>query len=136
MIMFNIDELQLYGVYDSGIPNLERIVIRVLQSVDMGEFGLMLGIRGHGGSAIPIQDNMLWFGHGYLSAGDWIFVYTSPGQAKVIDVPNTEGRIVSVHWGKSVTIFNGPEFLPILFRIGAIQVPPVPLLVQGPQTTP
>ncbi|MGS1121755.1 hypothetical protein [Rhodanobacter sp. UC4436_H3] len=135
MSTFTIEELQLFGVYDHGIPNLERIVIRVLQEVNLGDYGLMLGIRGHNGSAIPIRDNMLWFGHGSVQPGDWLFIYTAIGETKVTDVPNTGERIISLHWARPITVFNGPEFLPILFRFDGIQLPPAPPALPGPQAS-
>lgn len=133
MSNFIIEEFQMIGVYDPGSPNLERIIIRVLQEADLGSFGLMLGIRGHNGSAIPIRDNMLWFGHGIVRPNDWLFVYTAAGATRLIDIPNTSERIISLHWGKNVTLFNGPEFLPILFRIDGVQIPPEPPSLLGPQ---
>jgi hypothetical protein len=133
MSTYDIAELQMFGVYDSGLANLERVVIRVLQQVNLGNFGLMLGIRGHNGSAIPIRDNLLWFGHGVVEANDWLFVYTAAGETTVTEVPSTNERIISLHWGKPATIFNGPEFLPILFRLDGVQLPPVPPSLPGPQ---
>lgn len=134
MSTFIIDELQMYGVYDPGIANLERIIIRVLQEVDLNCFGLMLGIRGHNGSAIPIRDNLLWFGHGVVKPSDWLFIYTAAGETRLIDIPNTGERIISLHWGKHVTLFNGPEFLPILFRLDGVQLPLVAPSLPGPQS--
>jgi len=135
MSTFDINELQMFGVYDAGKANLERVVIRALQQVNLGDFGLMLGIGGHDGSAIPIRDNMLWFGHGVVEINDWLFIYTGAGETKVSDVPNTNERIISLHWGRSLTIFNGPEFLPILFRIDGVQFPYVPPSLAGPQSS-
>lgn len=135
MSTYEIDELQLYGVYDQGVPNLERIVIRATRQINAGDFGLMLGIRGHGGSAIPLRDNMLWFGQGTVQANDWLFVYTAPGETRVSDIPNSSERIISIHWGKTQTVFNGPEFVPILFRIGGIQIPHNPFALPGHQSS-
>ncbi|MES2669919.1 MAG: hypothetical protein V4673_05780 [Pseudomonadota bacterium] len=135
MSTFFIEELQILGVYDSGVANLERIIIRVLQEVNLNCFGLMLGVRGHNGSAIPIRDNLLWFGHGIVKPNDWLFIYTAAGETRLIDVPNTGERIISLHWGRPVTLFNGPEFLPILFRLDGIQYPPIPISLPGPQSS-
>ncbi|WP_267094509.1 hypothetical protein [Xanthomonas sacchari] len=135
MSSFIIEELTLFGVYDQGIPNLERIVIRVMQEINLADYGLMLGIRAYNGSGIPIRDNMLWFGSGNVMPGDWLFVYTAKGETKITTVPNTSERIISLHWGRPATIFNGPEFMPILFRLDGIQFPPSPPLLIGPQTS-
>jgi len=134
MSTFEINELRMYGVYDSGVANLERIVIRVLEQVNLGDFGLMLGIRGHDGTGIPIRDNLLWFGHATVQPNDWLFVYTGAGATTVTQVPNTTEQIISLHWARPATIFNGPEFLPILFRFDGVQLPPTPPSLPGPQS--
>ncbi len=61
MIVDLITELSA-GVFDRGIANKERIVLFVNESVNLGQYGLMIGIRGGDGGAFPIRDNMLWFG--------------------------------------------------------------------------
>jgi len=120
---FEISELTVWGVFDAGMPNLERIVIQANEIVDLANYGLMLGVRGQGGSALPVRDNLLWFGHARLNPGDWVFVYTAAGDARVHEVPNNSELMYSLHWGKKVTIFNSPELVPMLFRMDGVQMP-------------
>lgn len=133
MTIGTVEELQVMGVYDQGVPNLERVVIYVSEPVDLGAYGLMLGIRGSNGSAVPIRDNLLWFGHGWVSKGDWLFVYTAPGNARVNQLPNNTEKLYSIHWGKKQTLFQNHELVPILFRMDAVQVPPALLSLAGAQ---
>lgn len=123
MTTFAIEELSVVGVYDAGVPNLERVVVRVLQPVDLGQYGLMIGIRGPNGTAFPLRDNLLWFGNGWVAKGDWLFIYTAPGEGRVTPLPNNEEKLYSVHWGKKQTIFQNQDLVPILFRMDGIQVP-------------
>ena len=123
MNMLAIEELVVLGVYDPGVPNLERVVIQARQSVDLGSFGLMIGVRASNGAAFPLRDNVLWFGHGFIHVGDWLFVYTAPGEGRVTDLPNNEEKLFSIHWGKKATIFNNHDLVPILFRMDAVQIP-------------
>ena len=118
-----IEELNVVGVYDPGIPNLERIVLFVNEQIDMGSYGLMLGVRGSGGVALPIRDNLLWLGNGWVSKGDWIFIYTAPGDSKTTPLPNNDEKLYSVHWGKKQTVFQNRDIVPILFRMDAVQIP-------------
>jgi hypothetical protein len=122
MILQDITELNVVGVYDRGVPGQERIVIRVGQTVNLGQYGVMLGIRGTDGAAFPVRDNLFWFGDGLVFEGDWLFIYTGPGQARATTVPNTSETLYSIHWGRPTTILNAKELVPILFRVDAVQV--------------
>lgn len=126
MIVDLITELTVIGIHDRGVPNQERIVIRVNDTVDLGQYGLMVGVRATSGMAFPIKDNLLWFGDAVVSQGDWIFIYTGHGKPKDSLLPNTNNRIYSLHWGRDWTVFSNQELLPILFRIDAVQVPSAP----------
>jgi len=127
MIVDSITELAIVGVYDRGIPNQERIVIHAKEVANLGQYGLMIGVRAADGSAFPIRDNFLWFGDGLISKGDWVFIYTGPGEPRATTLPNTQERLYSVHWGRNETILHHPDLVPILFRVDAVQVPFTPL---------
>jgi hypothetical protein len=122
MIVNLITELTIVGVFDRGVPNQERIVLRVNETVNLGQYGIMIGIRGWSGTGVPVRDNLLWFGDGIVNRGDWIFVYTGPGTPKMTTLPNTEERLLSIHWGRQYTILNSDDLVPILFRVDAVQV--------------
>jgi hypothetical protein len=122
MIVDNLYELTVMGIYDRGVPNQERIVLRANQSLNLGQYGLMLGVRSAGNTAFPIQDNLLWFGDGLINTGDWVFVYTGPGVAKTTTLPNTQVRLYSIHWGRNTTILHHQDLVPILFRVDAVQI--------------
>lgn len=117
-----LDELAIIGVFDRGIPNKERIVLCANESLELAPYGLMLGIRGSDGFAVPIRDNLLWFGNGLINKGDWIFVYSGPGEPKVTEVPNNTEKMYSVHWGRKKVILSSSEVVPILFRMDAVRI--------------
>ena len=89
----------------------------------MGQYGLLLGLRGPGVSASPIRDNFLWFGDTMVNEGDVIFVFTGPGELRVSDIPNNRQRLISVHWGRQMTFLSNPSFVPILIRVDAVMIP-------------
>lgn len=129
-----IDELTIKGIYDAGVPNMERIVLQVNLAIDLGLYGLMVGVRGSEGVAYPVRDNLLWFGNGWVSKGDWIFIYTGPGEGRTTNLPSTDERLFSIHWGKKQTIFQNHDLVPILFRMDGVQIPTgLPALGQGQQ---
>jgi len=124
MIVGDIFEFMV-SVYDQGIPNRERIVLYANETVNTGQYGLMVGILATGNTAFPIPDNLFWFGDAIINKGDWIFIYTGPGEAKLTEIPNSTNKMYSVHWGRSKTVLNHQDLVPILFRVDAVQIPNV-----------
>ena len=126
MIVGPINELSVVDVYERGVPNAERIVIGVNEPVNMGQFGLLLGVRQQQGSAYPLRDNFFWFGDGYVRKGDWILVYTGPGESRTTELPGTSTKAYSLHWGREQTVLILQEIVPILFRLDAVNIPAQP----------
>jgi len=122
MIVGLITELSVVGVFARGVPNEERIVLRANEPIQIGQYGLMIGVRLGQGFASPVRDNLLWFGDGTLNGGDWVFVYTGPGIARATNLPNSREKLYSIHWGKQTTCLANAELVPILFRVDAVQV--------------
>lgn len=125
MMLDLIDEITILDVIDRGVANMERIALRINANVNMGQYGLMIGVRSQDGAAWPLADNFYWFGEGLVVPGDWIFVYTGPGQPRKEKLPNVEQHIYSVHWGRKNTVFVNRNLAPILFRMDAVMVPPL-----------
>lgn len=128
MIVESIEELQIIDVFDHGVPNRERVAIYVTDYCDLSDYCLLLGHIGVDGTATPIKDQLLWFGHGAVSPGDWIFIYTAAGSTTVNTFvperdPSATNHMVSVHWGKDHTIFQNPGVVPMLIRIGGLATP-------------
>lgn len=123
MIVTLVTEITVTGVFDRGVPNQERIVLYVNETLNLGQYGLMIGVRSQDGSAFPIRDNLFWFGDGFVKRGDWLFIYTGPGEPRATDLPNTEEHLYTLHWGRDRTILHNRDLVPILFRVDAVQVP-------------
>jgi hypothetical protein len=119
----DLTELTVVGVYDRGVPNQERIVIFANLLANLGQYGVMLGLRAAGNSAVPIRDNLYWFGDGLINPGDWIFLYTGPGNATVTNLPNAQERLFSLHWGRPQTVLHNVGIVPILFKVDAVAIP-------------
>lgn len=135
-----IDSLKIIGVYDHGVPNKERIAIRVDAPCDLSEYCLFLATPGIEGNATPVRDHMLWFGHGYVEAGDWIIVYTASGVTTTTNLADDKGmlsksRVIAVHWGKDMTVFQNRAVAPMLVHLAAVAIPapPAPQFQGNPQ---
>ena len=123
IVITYIEELTIIGTHDRGVPNNERIVFQANSTIDLGRYGLLLGLRGDHGAAIPVHDNFFWFGDVLINPGDWIFVYTGPGDPRLTELPNSNNRIYTLHWGRSTTVLHDINVVPILFRIDGVAMP-------------
>jgi hypothetical protein len=121
MILESIKELELWGVSDGGAPNQEAVVLIARERVNLGQYGIMIGLRGASGLAYPFKDNLFWFGDAIVNAGDWIWTYTSPGAPRSRML--SDGAVIySLYWGRKETVFHNPDLVPILFRVDAVNV--------------
>jgi hypothetical protein len=116
-------ELELRGVFDAGVPNKERIVLRASQPVEVGAYALILGNRSaSAGHVTPLAESLYWFGSAVVPAEDWLMVYTGRGQAT--KVPTTDGKsmIWVGYWGRQTTIFHDRNIVPVLWRLNGISI--------------
>lgn len=130
LIVGDLTELKISTVLNPGEPNKECVAINVLEDVNMGQFGLMLGNYTENRRAVPYFDNMFWFGDGYVKSGDWIFVFTGSGTLSQAKAINGTNDVYYVYWGKPSTVFAESTVVPMIFRVDAVDVaePPRNLL--------
>lgn len=122
MIISSITELSLVRVFDRGEPNKECIAITVNETVEMGQFGMLIGTVAPHGMVIPHPDHFFWFGDAVVNRGDWIFVYTGAGTARLGKAANGTNDLYTLFWNKAKTILARSTVVPVLFKIGEIQV--------------
>lgn len=122
MMVNDITELVLYDVIKRGVPNQECIPIQAKTQVNLGQYGLMIGMSTSKGHAMPIRDNLFWFGDGLVQPDDWIFVYTCGGTPQKTKAADNRHAIYIVHWDRSTTLFSNSHIVPILFRVDAANV--------------
>jgi hypothetical protein len=123
-----IPELTLVGVFDRGVPNRERIVLKAETTIEVGNYAVVLGIRYlHTGVFVPIQDAMFWFGSGAAVANDWLFLFTGSGTFNSIPNADGTGKIYLSYWGREHTLFHDPTTEAVLWRINGANFPPPPV---------
>ena len=137
MIVADITEIALVGVFDRGVPNKERIVLVVQDGpLNLGQYGIMLGWAGDTCSAYPLRDNLYWFGDMVLPARTWLFLYTGAGRPTKTTIWNGETGFV-LHWGRPDTVMADSNMIPVLFRVDAVAVGETPQnLPQVPKLQP
>jgi hypothetical protein len=130
MLLPAIPELQLVGVYDRGKANLERIALRAHATIDVVQYALLAGtvaITPEARFIYPARDLLFYFGAGVVKAGEWILVYTGPGEGLTTTMTNTDETVYVVHWGRPNTIFADSRISAALVRLDAIEVVPPPI---------
>src|ERR1019366_10733894 len=104
MIVGDLKEIAIVGVHDRGMPNRERIEVKTIVPINMGRYGIMLGVIAGTGLANPIPDQLFWFGDATLSADVHINIYTGPGIASQTPIPGLTMPAFNIYWGKMQTI--------------------------------
>lgn len=118
------DEIRVVGVFDAGVPNLERVVLQANTSVELASYCVIVAFKAPlGGPNIPLRDHFFWLGSTTLEAGDWIFLYTAPGTAQLNPLPNAPERLLSLYWHKPQTIFQDRNLTAGLIRVETARFP-------------
>lgn len=122
-----IPELYFGGVFERGIPGKERIVLKSLDLVNMGEFCLLVGFSqfGAANTATPFNNQFFWFGNGLVQKDEWIHVYTGRGKPSQGVGTVSKEKIYSVYWGAKNTLFHQEQTTPLLLRFGGISLPAI-----------
>lgn len=122
MIIEGISELTIFDVLRRGQPNEERVAIRVEEPVGMGQFGILIGKLNEDRTVTPYLDNMFWFGNGDVQRDDWLFIYTGAGDAKARKSIDGKSNVYTLYWAKKTTSFAQSDMVPVLFRMGGIEI--------------
>lgn len=128
----DIDTLALVGVFDRGVPNMERVVIRALRATEMAQYAVIVGWNplGPGTPARPLNNLYFWFGDGLVHTNETIFLYTGQGEPRKTTLAGTSDTAYVVHWGMETTLFADTRFVPIIMAMGQI------LIANPPQNLP
>jgi hypothetical protein len=122
MLLEQIEDLELFGVYDRGVPNAERIVLRANAIVNLGCYAVGLGVKSENGMASPIPDQFLWLGEMYVDKGAWVFIFTGKGTPALTKELNTGGPMHVMYWHKDAVVLTHDLIVPMLYRFDGVRV--------------
>lgn len=108
-------KLELRSIQDRGIVGKERIVMKALSKLDVGQFAVLQA--GYSDGVVNTSTNdCYWFPDKIIEQGDWIVLYTKSGKDK--------GKIqksgVTAHffyWGKDVSKWKGRSWAPVVLQV-------------------
>jgi hypothetical protein len=123
-ILPTVQDLSIEGVYDRGVPNSERILLKAERPVQLAEFILCLGVSTPAGGYWLLNDHLFWFGdESWIHPPFWIFVYTGRGERRMTHLPQGGQPALVLHWGRSTTVLDNPVVTPLIIRMGGILFP-------------
>jgi hypothetical protein len=114
--------LEIFGVYDRGVANEERVVLRANSPVNLSGYGLFLGFVGGQNNLFPINDQFLWLGDIMLDAPGWVFIFTGSGKSSVTTEGTTGELCQILFWNKPSVMLSDPTLMPGLVQLGAVQI--------------
>ena len=114
-----LSELEVVGIQDRGIPYQERVSLRVHAQMDLGQFAIVPG-RWVDGSLRPTTGAFYQFPGRPIQPGQWIFLYTGPGNTTETFETGTRMPALVLHWGKARTLFDDPSTSVALLRIAQV----------------
>lgn len=128
-------QLEIFGVYDRGIPNAERIVLRANRAVDLTNYAVLLGFD-QNNSVFPFTDNFLWLGAKTLSVPSWVFIYTGQGKESVSQEIHTKDPVHALYWEKPTIILSNPQIVPVLVQLANVIIGNTPAKTVADLTSP
>lgn len=116
--------LEIFGVYDRGVPNSERVVLRSNSHVDLSQFFIFLGVKVplRSDMVFPIPDEFLWLGRGIIDPNTWVFVYTGRGEPGITTEITTKEPVKSLYWNKNSVVLDNVEVVPVLSNFGSFLI--------------
>lgn len=114
--------LHMLGVWDRGVPNRERIVLRADAFLDITRLFVAPAVRGEDGGyrlgrpfAVGQQE--------VLAPGQHLVIYTGPGSPVNTFILGTNDPALVVHLGAPVTLFGDPSVHPVVFDVAGAVFP-------------
>jgi hypothetical protein len=115
-------ELSLIGLHEAGVPGQEKIVLRPTESINLAQFGILVGWKGDTGLTTPLNDNFFWFGEIVVPVPSWIVVFTGKGTFYISKHPQNGQPIYVFYWGREQTVFHHNQFVPVVFQMSTVLI--------------
>lgn len=110
-----MEDLDIVGIRDAGDFDRERVVIKVNQVTQIGDFLFFYSRRTGDNSISSKVASPLWFPDISLNPKDLIVVYTKSGVSKLRT--NDDGsQTYFLYWGQTKSVFVS-ENIPVLMKI-------------------
>lgn len=108
-------KLQVKHVKDHGIKSKERIILKALDDIDVGNYLIADNTYYGNGEVSSKVRHTFWMPDKQVSKGDLVVVYTKNGKESTKQ--NESNRTHFFYWGLKRTIWNQEEDAAVIFNI-------------------
>jgi hypothetical protein len=131
--------LAIWDIMDRGVPNRERIHLRVLADTVLSSYAVLNTLYVTPVGVATGRLLAFWFTSIPVKAGDAVILFTGEGQQT--SQPSPDGKMTNhfFYWGNNVTLWNQDEACAVLLEVRDWEtsrrlrepLPPVPPLSPG-----
>lgn len=117
-------DIEIFGTYDRGVANKERVVLRVTAPIRLSNYFLFLGYTNpsYPNNVWPINDQFLWLNDTIMQVPGWIFVYTGKGAPSITQETITKQPAQSLYWNKDNVVLTDPNVTPTLACFSTLEI--------------
>ena len=109
-------KLEFSSFADAGDHDKERIVIKALSDLDIGEYAVFLSALSDTRSPTAGRKTAYWFPDGMVKPGDLIVLYSKSGSSSKKDIG--EGRTAHFYyWGLDKAVWGNDDKTAVILRI-------------------
>lgn len=108
-------KLELRSIQDRGIADKERIVMKALSNLDVGQFAVIEAGFSNGGVNTSTGD-CYWFPDKVVEEGDWVVLYTKPGEDKE-KIQKSGATAHFFYWGKNSPKWRVQTRAPVILQV-------------------
>jgi hypothetical protein len=110
-------KLEIRSFTEAGNPLKERVILRALGDIDIGDYAVFYsGVSRSGDAPTSGRKSAYWFPDREVKGGDLVVLYTKKGSSGT--KPLTGGRTAHFfYWGKDNSLWGDSEHCAVLISI-------------------
>jgi len=108
---------KILRVSDAGDLEKERIVLKAVTDVDIGDYLLAQTGKGKDTGVTNKLHNTFWFPDNEVEAGDLVVLYTKSGKRSIKQ--NESNKSYFYYWGKPNPVWDAPDRAVVLMEISS-----------------
>ena len=109
-------KIEISSFSDVGNFSKERIGLKVLSDVDIGDYMVLCSAASSKGGPVAGRKGAFWFPDGEIEAGDRVILYTKSGKTSKKDLSDGS-KAHFYYWGLDSTVWGGTGNVAVLLLI-------------------
>lgn len=109
-------KIEISSFSDAGVFDKERLILKVLSDVDVGDYAVFCSAASKSGGAVAGKKTAYWFPDEDVNSGDLVVLYTKKGNSSKKGLSG--GRTAHFfYWGLDHSIWAGSANVAVLLRV-------------------